>query len=100
MTKFSNKFKKTLFLACFEPIFPIFGATKIFLENLALSHTTSFGFLAPCQNLEKANDIIQRKCLDKRKDGRTNRRSDRQTLFYRTLATNTREPKIKQQQQR
>ena len=54
MTKFSNKYKKP----CFWPIFPIFGAKKIFLENLALSCTTSYGFLAPCQNLEKVNDTI------------------------------------------
>ena len=61
MTQFSNKFKKR----CFWPIFPIFGAEKIFLENPALSHKTSYGFLAPCQNLEKVNDTIQRKCPDR-----------------------------------
>ena len=73
MTKFSNKFKKP----CFWPIFPIFGAKKIFLENPALSCTTSYGFLAPCQNLEKVNDTIQRKCPDRRKDGRKDGRTDR-----------------------
>ena len=67
MTPFSNKFKKLWFW----PIFPIFGAQKIFLENLALSRTTSYGFLAPCQNLEKANDTIQRKRPDRRTGGRT-----------------------------
>ena len=77
MTKFSNKFKKP----CFWPIFPIFGAKKIFLENPALSRTTSYGSLAPCQNLEKVIDTIQRKRPDRRKDGRM----DEQTLFYRTL---------------
>ena len=81
MTKFSNKFKKP----CFWPIFPIFGAKKIFLENPALSHTTSYGFLAPYQNLEKVNDTIQKKCPDRWKDGRMYGRTDRQTLFYRTL---------------
>ena len=55
-------------MAHFWPIFPIFGAKKIFLENPALSHTTSYGFLAPCQNLDKVNDIIQRKRLDRRKN--------------------------------
>ena len=43
MTKFSNKFKKT----CFWPIlgpFSQFLGQKIFLENLALSCTTSYGF--------------------------------------------------------
>ena len=67
MTKFSNKFKKP----CFWPIFPIFGAKKIFLENPALSCTTSYGFLAPCQNLEKVNDTIQRKRPDRRTEGQT-----------------------------
>ena len=51
------------------------GANKIFLESLALSRTTSYRFLAPCQNLEKVNDTIQRKCLDRQmeiwKAGRT-----------------------------
>ena len=73
MTQFPNKFKKPYFW----PIFPIFGAKNIFLENLALSCTTSYGFLATCQNLEKVNDTIQRKRLERWKDG--------QTLFYRTL---------------
>ena len=81
MTKFYNKFKKPFFL----PIFPIFGAKKILLKNLALSHTTSYGFLTPCQNLEKVNDTIQRKCLDRRKD--------RETLYYRTLPATARGPK-------
>ena len=73
MTTFSNKFKKTLFLAHFWSIFPIFGAQNFFLENPAPSHTTSYGFLAPCQNLEKVNYTIQRKLPDRRKDGRTDR---------------------------
>ena len=69
MTKFSNKFKKP----CFGPFSPNFGAKKFFLENLTLSRTTSYGLLAPCQNLEKANGTIQRKRLDRRKDRRTDR---------------------------
>ena len=81
MTKFSNKFKKP----CFWPIFPIFGAKKNFLENPALPCTTSYGFLAPCQNLEKVNDTIQRKHSDRRKKA--------ETLFYRTLLAITRGPK-------
>ena len=60
-------------MAHFGSIFPILGA-KVFLENPALSCTTSYGFLAPCQNLEKVNDTIQRKCPDRRK----NRWKDRQ----------------------
>ena len=47
---------KNPFLAHFGSIFSIFGAQKIFLESPALSRTTSYRFLAPCQNLEKVND--------------------------------------------
>ena len=72
MTQFSNKFKK---LCCW----PILGAKKIFLENPALSHTTSYGFLAPCQNLEKVNDTIQRKRLDRWKDGQKDGKRDGRT---------------------
>ena len=87
MNNFFNKLKKTLFLAHFGSIFPIFGANKIFLENPALSRTTSYGFLATCQNLEKVNDTIQRKCPDRRKDGRTD-------LFYRTPTATARGSKM------
>ena len=46
--------------------FPNFGGKKIFfLENPALSHTTTYGFLAPCQNLEKTDDTIPRKHPDR-----------------------------------
>ena len=71
MTNVFNIFKKTLFLAHFWPIFPTFGAKKIFLEIAALSHTASYGFVAI--NLEKTNDTIPKKRLDRRKDGRTDR---------------------------
>ena len=60
-----------MFLAHFGPIFPIFEAKKFFLENPALSRTTSYGSLTPCQNLGKVNDTIQRKRPDRRKDGQT-----------------------------
>ena len=73
-------------MAHFGSIFPIFGTKKIFLENPALSHTTSYGFLAPSQNLEKLNDTIQRKRLDRWKDGG-------QTLFDRTLLATAGPPK-------
>ena len=85
MTKFSNKFKKP----CFWPIFPIFGAKKIFLENPALSRTTSYGFLAPCQNLEKVNNTIQKKHPEET----SGRWKDGQTLFYMTLPATARGPK-------
>ena len=71
-----------MFLAHFRFIFLIF--TAIFLENPALSRTTSYGFLAPCQNLEKTNDTIPRKRPD-RQDGQKDGWKDGQTLFHRTL---------------
>ena len=54
--------QKNLFLTHFWPIFQIFWAKKMFLKNPAL-------------NLEKTNDTIPRKRLDRWKD----RRKDRQT---------------------
>ena len=66
-----------MFLAHFQFIFPNFGAKKFFLENQALSRTTLCGFLAPCQNLEKANDTIPRKHLERSKDRRMDGRTDR-----------------------
>ena len=63
----------------FWPTFPILEAKKC-LENPALSLTTSYRFLASCQNLVKTDDTIPRKRPDKRRDG--------QTLFHRTLPAN------------
>ena len=76
MTKFLNKFKKLCFLAHFCSIFPIFEAKNFFPENSALSRTTSYGFLASCQNLVKTKDTILRKRPIRQKDGRTGRRTD------------------------
>ena len=80
-------------MAHFGSIFPVFGVKKIFLENPALSCTTSNGFPAPCQNLEEVNDTIQRKHLDRQKDGQKDGRKDwqkdRQILFYRKLLATT-----------
>ena len=45
--------------------------------TVALSNATSYGFLAPFQNLEKTNDPIPRKQPDRQEDG--------QTLFCSTL---------------
>ena len=50
--------------------FPNFLGKKDFLENPALSRTISYGFLASCQNLEKTNDTIPRKRLDRRRTDR------------------------------
>ena len=76
MTQFSNKFKKLCFWPILWSISPIFRAKKIFLENPAPSHTTSYEFLAPCKNLEKVNDAIQRKHPHKRMEGKTEGQSD------------------------
>ena len=73
MTKFFNTFKKP----CFWPIFPIFGAKNILLENPALSRTTSCRILASRQNLEKTTDTIPRKRPDRQNDRRTDERTDR-----------------------
>ena len=58
--QFFNIFKKP----CFDPFlvhFLNFGDKKVSPQNPALSCTTLYRFLAPCQNLEKTNDIIPRK---------------------------------------
>ena len=84
MPKFFNKFWKS----CFWPIlvhFPNFVGKNVFLGNPALSLTTSYGFLAPCQNLEKNDDTVSRKPPNRQKDGQKDRWKDVQTLFYRTL---------------
>ena len=78
MTKFFNKFKKP----CSEPIFGPFsqfwGQKRFFLENPTLSGTTSYGFLEPCQNLEKTNDIIPRSLhTEGWMEGQKDRRVDR-----------------------
>ena len=60
-----------MFLVHLLPIFPIFGAKMFFPENPALSRTTSYGFFAPCQNIEKTNNTIPRKRPDRRTDRQT-----------------------------
>ena len=67
MTKFLNKFKKPCFWPIFGPFFSIFEAKKI-----SGKHTSSYEFLAPCQNLAKADDTISRKRPDSQ-DGRMDR---------------------------
>ena len=60
MAKSFNKFKNPVF-GPFLVHFPKFWGKNNFPENLAMSCTTSYGFLAPSQNLEKTNDTIPRK---------------------------------------
>ena len=67
MPKFFNKFEKP-FPDKFWSIFSILGIS-FSSETPALSYTTSYGFLASGQNLEKPNDAIPRKRL-KRQKGR------------------------------
>ena len=85
-----QQIQKTLFLAYFLVHFPNFGGKTFFPENLAL-----YGFLPQCQNLEKTNDAILRKCLDRWKDRGMEGWKDKQTLFYRTLLATTGGPLIK-----
>ena len=88
MTKSSNKFKNPCFWPFLGPFSHLLGQ-KIFPENPILPRTTSYGFLAPRQNLEKINDTIPRKCPDRRKDGQ----KDRQTLFHRIFPATAGGPK-------
>ena len=62
MTKYFFKFNETLFLAHFSNS-----------QEKGFSKKSGLGFLVPCQNLEKTNDSIPRKQLERQKDGRTNR---------------------------
>ena len=75
----TNQTKKQLFLGHFLLFLPVFRAKEVFIrkKNLALPRATSYGFPAPCQNLEKNNDPILSKHPGRWKDG--------QTLFCRTL---------------
>ena len=66
MTNFFNKLKKL----CYCPIFGTFSQfleQKIFVQKMAQSHKTSYGFLAPRQNLEKTNNTLPRKCQGRQK---------------------------------
>ena len=80
-------------MAHFRFIFPIFEAKKFFQENLALPSITSYGFLAPCQNLEKFNDTIPEKHPDRDTEGWKDRRKDERMnkiLFHSTLPATAR----------
>ena len=58
-----------------------FGSKKLFLDNLALSHTTSNEFLATHQSLEKTNDTTPRNSADRQKD----RRKVQQVFLWKVL---------------
>ena len=61
MIIFFNKFKNPCFWPRFGHFYKFFGQKS----------TTSYGILAPRQNLEKTNDKIPRKRPDRQTDGRT-----------------------------
>ena len=71
MTKFSSKLKKPCFWPILGPFSQFWGKKEIFPENPALSYTTPYEFLEPCQISEKTYDTVPRKCLDRRTDRRT-----------------------------
>ena len=77
MKKFPKELKKPVFYP-FLVHFPILMAEKFFQENPTLSHTTSNGFLAPCQNSKKktTNDAIPRKQPDRWEDRETEGQKD------------------------
>ena len=64
-----------MFLVHFWPIFPIFGAQKFSGKSDSVTHNFIW-FLAPCQILEKINDAIPRKRLNRLRHGRTDERTD------------------------
>ena len=60
MTKFFNKLQKILFWSIVNsPLTPLKKKKK----NPVLSHTTSYEFPTPCQNLEKTKYPISKKTL-------------------------------------
>ena len=88
MAKFFNKLKKALFLANFGPFSNFWGKT-FSPENLALSHTTTYSFLAPCQNLIQFQENTW---TGRRMDRRMEGLKDGQSLFHRTLPTTAQGP--------
>ena len=52
MTKFFNIFKKPCFGSIFGPIFQFWDKKNFYGNSGSVTHN-SYGFLAPCQNLEK-----------------------------------------------
>ena len=87
MTKLFNAFKKPCFWIIFGPFSQL---ENIFPENVDLPCTFSYRFLAPCQNLEKINDTIPRKRLDRQKDRQKDGRNNR---LYASLPAITGDPK-------
>ena len=79
--------KKNKFWTWFWPIWPKFGLPFylfifFFFKNLAPSFTRCHGQLSSCTISEKTNDPI----LGKLSDGQTDRQTDWQEWFHRTLS--------------
>ena len=70
---FSNKFKKPCFWPILGPFSQFLGQRKISWKIWLCHAQLHYGFLAPYQNLERVNDAIQRKRLDRWKDRRMDR---------------------------
>ena len=81
MNKFSNKLKKTLFLAHFRSIFPIFGAKK-FSWKIRLCHAQlHMGFSHHAKIYKKLMmQFKENAWTDGRMEGREDRRMDRPYL--------------------
>ena len=70
MTQFFNKFKKLCFWSAFGSFFQFLGQKKKKCPGKSSSITHKFIWVSStCQNLEKVNNAIQRKCPDRRTEG-------------------------------
>ena len=76
-----RKIPKTSFLGHFWPFLAIFGQIRISPKNRAPSVFCTYGPLTSCKKSEKTNEPILRKV----RHGQTDRRTDWQKQFYRTL---------------
>ena len=59
------------------PFLVIFTRWRFFQKKIRLCHTIIYGSLTPCYVSEKTNEPIPRKLTDRRKDGRTEGRTNR-----------------------
>ena len=97
MNKFSNKLKITCFCPILGSFSQFFEQTKFSWKIQLFNAQLRMGFQHHAKNLGKVNDTIQRKRPDRQdgwNDGWKDKRKDRQTLFYRTLPTTARGPRM------
>ena len=89
-----TKFKKSYFWPILGPFSQFLGQKKFFLQNLALSCSTSHEFLAPCQNKENINETIPKNAwIDERTKGWMEGWKGAQTPFFRTFPATASSPK-------